>query len=214
MLTALTLKLKNLAQSKIKNEAEVVYFLAGVRKIIERTKTHEEFQYLNFHCNWILHSKLSGNFAQKILAYFEEAHHGLLNEEELPEFCSAFKISKMNYFRSELSNFLALYNIGDFTKTPEDWNSFIFLYAQIVQDCPLILKIEKKKKPIETNEVESLGFADLKSELKEVVITVDLGGEIDVGERIFRINWSLSDLSGNSGTISIFNSIKFNFPTN
>lgn len=53
-------KLTRELDTGITSEVQVVYLLAGVRKLIERDGVREQFSDLNFHCDWTLHSKLEG----------------------------------------------------------------------------------------------------------------------------------------------------------
>jgi hypothetical protein len=55
----------------ITSEVQVVYLLAGIRKIIERDKIRDQYSDLNFHCDWALHSSLDRAAAKAILREFD-----------------------------------------------------------------------------------------------------------------------------------------------
>jgi hypothetical protein len=61
-------KLGTLLREGINSEPQAVYLMAAIRKLLEQQSgAKQRYYYLNFHCNWALHSKLSGDAAQKVL---------------------------------------------------------------------------------------------------------------------------------------------------
>jgi hypothetical protein len=52
-------KLANETEAGITTEAQVVYVLAGIRKIIERDKIGDQYAAPRFHCDWALHATRS-----------------------------------------------------------------------------------------------------------------------------------------------------------
>src|SRR5580698_9327794 len=103
-------KLVDQLQKGIETEAEASYFLSEIRKFLEQQGLKKNFEYLKFHCDWILHSALGGPMAQKVLTQFDEANihmktgmrmqdlpHGLQQEID--------RLSKFRYFEQELSQF-------------------------------------------------------------------------------------------------------------
>ena len=61
-------KLEKELDRGIASEARAVYLLTEVRKLIERDKAVGAYPNLKFHCDWVLHAKLTGPAAQEILA--------------------------------------------------------------------------------------------------------------------------------------------------
>src|SRR5260370_1442382 len=51
-------KLSEELDKGITTEVQVVYVLAGVRKVIERDKVEGQYADLRFHCDWVLHSSM------------------------------------------------------------------------------------------------------------------------------------------------------------
>ena len=58
----------------ITTEAQVVYLIVGIRKLLEQQRVGMQYEYLKFYCDWALHSKLEGRTAQKILEPFDAAN--------------------------------------------------------------------------------------------------------------------------------------------
>jgi len=74
----------------ITSEPQVVYLLAGIRKLMEHDQIEDKFVNLKFHCDWTLHSRLSGEAEHQILRLFDAAYpvlKGMKNklQDELPE---------------------------------------------------------------------------------------------------------------------------------
>ena len=97
----------------ITTEVQVVYELAGVRKLIERDKVEDQYADLRFHCDWALHSSLDRAAAKAILRQFDaaqpllQAGHKLTSELK----SEIDRISKMRSFEEELARFLPAYNL-------------------------------------------------------------------------------------------------------
>jgi hypothetical protein len=67
-------KLTRELDAGIETEVQAVYLLAVSRKIIERDNIGGQYPDLKFHCDWALHSKLTGPAAQGVLRKFDAAH--------------------------------------------------------------------------------------------------------------------------------------------
>jgi hypothetical protein len=182
-------KLRAEIHSGIIKESQVVYLLAGIRKILERENPpSEKYFYLKFHCDWTLHAKLDRKPAQHVLSHFNVAHLPLLKGESLTSNNEADKISKMDQFREELSDFLRSNSINDFSAAPDAWTKFLYLYARVIEDIPLVIR------------------SDSSAEIKEVVVSVELAKELVEKERFFKVSWHVTDRNGKSGTIFVLNS--------
>src|SRR6516225_8445299 len=73
-------KLKEQIEAGITTEVQVVYLMAGIRKLIERDEAENDYPLLRFHCDWALHSRMDRAAAQKLLKIFDEAHLNFKNE--------------------------------------------------------------------------------------------------------------------------------------
>src|SRR4051794_39330716 len=128
-------KLTFLLKSGITSEPEAVYLMVAVRKLLEQQQAKKQYEYLTFHCDWALHSQLSGTTAQKILKEFDDAHIHFKKGVLLDELPSHLKdtierISKMKPFEQELEQFLQAHGFSRFAENRADgWAHFHHLYA-------------------------------------------------------------------------------------
>jgi hypothetical protein len=82
----------------ITTEVQVVYVLAGVRKLIERDRVQDQYPDLRFHCNWVLHSKMHRKAAKAILKQFDDVHALLRENIELHELPSDLRKKMVRIF--------------------------------------------------------------------------------------------------------------------
>lgn len=138
---------KELAED-ISTERQVVYILAEVRKLIELRSQQKEFFALNFHCCWALHTRMDREGSERIVRLFDEAHDYAIatsppSHENIP-LDLKIRLSEImlgGKFLSEFREFLS----GDglpliLFKDSESWIRFMSLYADVVEECPLLLK--------------------------------------------------------------------------
>ncbi len=191
-------KLTKELESGIASEAQVVYLLAGIRKLIERDDLKSQYPYLTFHCDWVLHSKLQGKTAQDILRRFDAAHPLLRDQKvELRDLPGDLRteidtISKMRSFHKELSSALARYGLPPLTATRLDgWAFFLHLYAKVIEDIPLLVQ-DSVVNPAQniSKVVVNVSEADLKTDM------------------LFQVTWTIVDKNGQSGTIFVINSFE------
>lgn len=185
-------KLTILLNVGITTEAQTVYLLVAIRKIIEQEQANQQYKYLNFHCNWALHSSLERRDAKEILILFDDVHTHYINgndeisldknlERELT------RISRMESFKEELSAFLEDKGLPSIDATRSDgWIHFQHLYAKVIEDCPLVL----------TN-----GSRNIES----VTVNVDIADKIVGGEVCFRVVWTVVDKNKLSGSHAVYN---------
>jgi hypothetical protein len=184
----------------IKTEVQVVYLLAGIRKIIERDKIRNQYPDLNFHCDWALHSSLDRAAAKAILREFDAAHALLRGNVKLrglphPLRAEIDRISKMRSFETELSQFLTAYGLPQLTKNrPDGWTHFLQLYARVVEDIPLVVSSPAVAKHITHVTVHF-------DQAREAVSEDPLEKEM-----LFRVTWTVHDKNGQSGSIFVINS--------
>jgi hypothetical protein len=129
----------------ITTEAQVVYLMAGIRKLIERDDVADKYDTLNFHCNWALHAKLDREAATIILHLFDSAEgqkrEGGDYEELSPLKGEIDRISKMERFKDQMRSFLEQYQLPPMTLDGRDrWTHFLHLYTQVIQDTPLQIR--------------------------------------------------------------------------
>lgn len=183
-------KIQREIDAGFKTEAQVLYVLAEIRKIIEQEGTREDFYYLNFHCDWALHSKLKGPTAQSIINQFNPLSEGLRKNEPLNPTNEALEISKMYHLLAELSAFLRSHGITDFASDLNIYSKFLYFYSLIIQDAPLVLR------------------SDSTSRIAKIVISTEEATRSVFGQKFYKVSWNLTDIDGNSGGFEIFNSFE------
>jgi hypothetical protein len=107
----------------IATEAQVLYLMSGLRKLLEQQQAKRQYEYLTFHCDWVLHPKLQGTTAQKILGQFDHANIHLkagMNLHDLPadlqrEIDGISKITAVQISRNRGAGML---EIGAFSRQP------------------------------------------------------------------------------------------------
>lgn len=175
----------------IASEARVVYLLTEVRKLIERDKPKGAYPNLKFHCDWVLHAKLTGTAAQDILRQFDVTHPLLRDQKlrlhDLPPILRSEinRISKMRFFHEELDQLLTDYGLPPLKR---GWTHFLHLYAQIVEDIPLEVT------------------ANNAQHISKVVVHFEKAKRKLNGETLYKVKWSIHDKNGQHGSMEIYNS--------
>ena len=200
----------------ITTEVQVVYLLAGIRKIIERDNICSQYPNLKFHCDWALHSSMDRAAAKRILRQFDDAHLRLQNNIEfhkLPQPLRAEidRISQMRSFETELVDFLDTYGLPPITLHCDDgWVHFLHLYTKVIEDIPLVVAV-----PAVKNTVQPIGSSHYISHVvvncEEAPETIKHEGGEDL---LFKVTWTIHDKNGQSGILSIFNSFSLPLDSN
>lgn len=197
----------------ITTEVQVVYILAGVRKLIERDEVEDEYADLRFHCDWALHSCMDRAAARGILRQFDAAHPLLRDGIELHKLPADLRseidrISKMKSFERELTEFLAAYDLPRLTKNrPDGWPHFLHLYTRVIEDIPLTVSLAaatKKKKPKQgppNSAPKHISHVTVHFEQARETLKHPKGEDV-----LFTVTWRIHDKNGESGTIPIYNS--------
>lgn len=194
-ISAILTKLEKLLAHGIRSEAEALYFMVEVRKLLEQQDVRGKYEYLTFHCDWALHAKLSGPTAQRILNLFDAANIHLKSGAELEELPDLLRmeinrISKMEYFERELESFLKTNGLSTLKMTSADgWTHFLHLYTQIIEDCPLVITAKNSSATVTS-----------------VTLQVDLGKQAKHGEVWFQVRWVIQDKNGRTGQIFVIHS--------
>src|SRR5260370_38296593 len=88
--------------------------LADVRKLLETTNSSDKYATLKFHCDWVLHTKMSKKFASELLRKFDEAFDNWMSKQiYIPESFAqemAYTIGFLGFIR-ELREFLTKFKI-------------------------------------------------------------------------------------------------------
>jgi hypothetical protein len=189
----ITKKLRKEMGRGIASEARAVYLLTEVRKLIERDKAAGAYPNLKFHCDWVLHAKLTGPAAQEILRQFDAAHPLLrdpqLELHDLPGMLRSeiYRISKMRSFREELYRLLEHYGLPPLKR---GWTHFLHLYAKIVEDIPLEVTGNHAR------------------HISKVVVHFEKAKRKLNGETLYKVTWRIHDKNGQHGSVEIYNSFR------
>ncbi len=181
-------KLTALLTKGIETEAEVVYLLVGIRKLLEQQDAKKQYEYLTFHCDWVLHPELEGTTAQRVLKSFDAANAHLrapARFESLPDELQreVTHITTMAGFQHEIDNFLTSNGLSTVdTMRPEGWAHFIHLYSRVIEDCPLVIKMK-----------------DQSASIVSVTLRVEHPTQPPEENVLFRVIWSVLDKNGKSG---------------
>jgi hypothetical protein len=143
MIAEIVSKLNDHLTSGIRKEADVMYTLAEIRKILEQTGTTPAYPVLDFYTNWVVHSALDRHrWAWEGLGMIEKAVDGFQNgrsrsEEVLTAVTSVLSFQKLH---SELLEFGRQYGIAFDKPSFEQWREFAVLLLDILIGCPLVTK--------------------------------------------------------------------------
>jgi hypothetical protein len=195
--SAIVSKLEVLLAKGVTTEADALYLMVEIRKLLEQQQAKKHYEYLAFHCDWAVHPALTGPRAQKILEQFDAANIHLKAGVKLPDLPRLLgmeidRISKMRYFEDQLEVFLKTNGLPTLDETRSDgWIHFVHFYARIVEDCPLVMTAKKQSATIAS-----------------VTVKMDLAAasEQDGGDWWFKVRWIIQDKSGLSGEIYVLNS--------
>ena len=188
-------KLEAELKGGITTEPQVVYLMTGLRKLLEQRQEKKKYEYLTFHCDWVLHSKLDRAIAQKILEQFDLANIQLKTGIKLHDLPVDLQreidgISKMEWFWEELSTFLAANGLpGLETVRRDGWTHFLHLYCKVVEDCPLVMSTNNTAASIE-----------------KVTVHLEWANQVYENEIFYKIIWTVADKNGLSGDIFVINS--------
>lgn len=201
MTPAIVHKLSEQIEAGITSEVQVVYVLAGIRKLIERDEAEDIYPVLRFHCDWALHSKMDRAAAKAILRRFDAAHPLLANGLDVSDLPAPLRheidnISQMRGFEDQLTQFLAAYNLPGLTlHRPDGWAQFLLHYARVIEDIPLV--------------VAAPGGANAPVHISRVTVNCQVAERPADGtnELPFRVMWTIQDVNGHSGSIDIYHSL-------
>jgi hypothetical protein len=193
-------KVSDVIAGGIDSEVEVVYALAGFRKLIERYNLKKKFPMLNFHCNWALHSRLSWS-AEDIISVFENVHQILRDpangDAQLsPELKRELdQISEMRTFKLDLERFSERFGLPQVEDIRADgWAKFLYLYSRVISDIPLTVDSEDDHGPPD--------------HVRSVIVTCETAPVDHPGGRevVFRIRWTIYPRGGKPAVHDVYNS--------
>jgi hypothetical protein len=152
-------------------EAEAVYVLVELRKLLDRRKTDgqlPDFLNIRFCCDWAVHVQLHGDTARQVVSdaqdLYQKLQSGTPTDGEKQYFRDRFTLQPMREEILRLSKECDLPILTDAA-----WNSFLACFLAVIEDCPLSLRlppgtIADVDEVVLTREMgETLGIADGKA---------------------------------------------------
>ena len=138
-------KLNRALSEPITTEAQVVYILVLVRKLLGPTTKTDKYERLRFSCDWTVHTELNGPAARRTVKLFDDqviARGAPLPtgasaiQEYFGKICGPFDI--LSGFKEKFEEFLDQHSIDyHLLQTEQNWAGFLRLYSSIIEDCPL-----------------------------------------------------------------------------
>jgi len=121
----------------IETEAQVVYLLVEIRKLIEHSEHRDRYLSVLFFCEWALHVEMSRQSAFLLLKEIDEAIEHAATSARLGELIGT-KMS-MDTFRDDLTHVFMDHGLPtDAVGTMQGWLSFLPLYLSVITDCPVL----------------------------------------------------------------------------
>jgi hypothetical protein len=135
----------------VRSEADVVWALVEIRKLIDANTAPDAFVSLKVYCDWTVHTTLTkASRTKEIMAkvdqdFFNNFHpdgHGTPPDEHE-------KLQALLYldtFRAELLSFLENNDLPILLASDDgEWFNFLKYYAAVIEDCSLIYKADDLK---------------------------------------------------------------------
>jgi hypothetical protein len=137
------------ALSQPLNGMNIKALLADTRKLLELVGAAEQYEALKFHCDWILHTKMSKKFASNLLRSFDDVwDKWIVSKTPISnDFTAALPYTIGFYgFEKELVGFLRQFGMNlPFAESKELWQQFERVYCDIVEDAELKYTDKKRQ---------------------------------------------------------------------
>jgi hypothetical protein len=140
MRDAIIEKLNRHMSSAPKTEADVVYALVEIRKLLEQSGHQDDFSRLVFFCDWVLHPGLNRKEAKAVLGELDErlGRYDASRPWEIDPDGQVHELLSFRRFCQELQAYCAEAGIAEvWTRDHLAWRDASRLYSEIVRDCPL-----------------------------------------------------------------------------
>lgn len=129
-------KLTKELNNGITTEAQTVYLLVQIRKLMEHN-SQKPFDTLKMFCDWALHIELFRNRQIiELLKEFDEAMERIANGSGP----SQYDYLSLKKFKEAMKDFLVEFNLPENILRSGEWSAFVRLYLSIVSDCPVTRK--------------------------------------------------------------------------
>lgn len=152
-------KIGRLLVQGITTEAETVYLLSEIRKLLEHDGIGRERYILKFWCDWCFHTRLQNPYAQQIISFFDKTsalHAQGLTIDQLPAPIrqELEELIWMRSFRLELHRLFKELSLHTHLTSDEgQWMAFMRLYCLVIEQCPLTIFSNNETSRIKSVEV-------------------------------------------------------------
>ncbi len=183
-------KLRQELANGIQTEAQVVYLLVELRKLIEQSEEQDRYLSVLFFCDWAVHVQMDRKSALHLLQELDSAMSRATTKGELGELIG--RILSMDRFRDELIHALMHFGLPtDPVRTMAGWLSFLPLYLNVITDCPvlkrnvnlqhinhLVVQVQRDDPPKDIPERALFGFAIRWTFLKDGEIVLEWRNDV------------------------------------
>jgi hypothetical protein len=184
-------KLNALLADPIDSEAKVVYLMAEVRKLLEKTPARQRPFALNMYCHWALHVDLTGkDTITPFLKQVDDYVNGVLVGPE--DYGASNRMVReflaFETLRSQLGDFFSSNGIRtDLIDDGAPWNEFVQHYAGVIEDGSLSIQAQDH------------GM----NHIKEVTFTKGRESRGEFTQLPFEMMWHVELLNGQSLDITV-----------
>lgn len=141
MKSVITHKVSALLKRGIQSEAEALYLLVEIRKLLETDGIMDKHQKLIMYADLVAHPKLKKGWPEhvKMLKAFEDWWDG--RESSIDSYCN---LDELKSSLAQLATDLGMYQ--NLLRDEEMWKRFVTFYCCVIKDCPI--RPEKLKSSI------------------------------------------------------------------
>lgn len=160
-------KLQEEFDRELNSEAQVVYVLVEVGKLLEHDKAKAKYRTINFYRNWVVHTKVSeSTLAHELIHTFDRyiIDNNADSSKTLKDFVSPQTL------RIELREYLKTPHGLTFPSCEDGilWKRFVKYLARVISQTPLCTK-RKASQP--TQYVESITVSRSRNQQKRAMLT-------------------------------------------
>lgn len=126
-------KLNRELEKEIHSECQVIYILSRIRKYLELKNLKKKYKFLNFYCNWSLHSKIDRTepVADVLREFIKGSDEG--------------KFLDFDYFVKDLRRFLKENQLSERILETSNYLKFLNLLLDICSETPVEVFPEEKR---------------------------------------------------------------------
>jgi hypothetical protein len=161
-------KLQQEFERELNSEAQVVYVLVEIGKLLEHGEAKAKYRTINFYRNWAVHTKVSGStLADELIHTFDRyiTDNNVDSSKTLKNFVSPQTL------RIELREYLKTPHGLTFPSCEDGvlWKRFVKHLAGVISQTPLLCTVRKASQP--TKYVESVTVSRSRNQQKRAMLT-------------------------------------------